>query len=111
MGIRIALDDFGTGFASLDLVRTMSFDFMRIHGSFVAAQSDIDREVLRSLIQLGHSLGMMVVAEGIEEPAVLEQLGTLGCDLAQGYLLGRPCPLELTEPNGFHPLITAFHQH
>ncbi|MEY4231201.1 MAG: hypothetical protein RLZZ362_2050 [Actinomycetota bacterium] len=111
MGIRIALDDFGTGFASLDLVRTLSFDFMKIHGSFVAAQSDIDREVLRSLIQLGHSLGMMVIAEGIEEPAVLEQLGTLGCDLAQGYLLGRPCPLELTEPNGFHPLITALHQH
>jgi EAL domain-containing protein (putative c-di-GMP-specific phosphodiesterase class I) len=111
MGIRIALDDFGTGFASLDLVRALPFDFMKIHGSFVAAQSDIDRGVLRSLIQLGHSLGMMVVAEGIEEPAVLEQLGVLGCDLAQGYLLGRPSPLELTEPNGFHPLITALHQH
>lgn len=92
MGIRIALDDFGTGFASLDLVRALPFDFMKIHGSFVAAQSDVDREVLRSLVQLGHSLGMMVVAEGIEEPAVLEQLGALGCDIAQGFLLGRPGP-------------------
>ncbi|MEX0848083.1 MAG: EAL domain-containing protein [Ilumatobacteraceae bacterium] len=110
MGIRIALDDFGTGFASLDLVRALPFDFMKIHGSFVAAQSDVDREVLRSLIQLGHSLGMTVVAEGIEEPAVLEQLGLLGCDLAQGYLLGRPSPFELIKASGFHPLITALHQ-
>jgi diguanylate cyclase len=109
MGIRIALDDFGTGFASLDLVRALPFDFMKIHGSFVAAQSDVDREVLRSLVQLGHSLGMMVVAEGIEEPAVLEQLGALGCDLAQGYLLGRPTPTGVTA-GGSHPLIAALHQ-
>jgi len=107
MGIRIALDDFGTGFASLALLRSFPFDFMKIDRSFVTVQTEMDREVLRSIVQLGHSLGMMVVAEGIEEPNVLEQLRELGCDMAQGYLLGRPGAAEPPEHMATHPLITG----
>ncbi len=109
MGIRIALDDFGAGSASLALVRELPFDMMKIHGSFVVTQNEVDREVLASLVRLGHSLGMVVVAEGIEEPAVLQQLGALGCDLAQGYLLGRPAPGGRADSAGQHPLIAALH--
>jgi diguanylate cyclase (GGDEF)-like protein len=107
MGVRIALDDFGTGFASLALLRSFPFDYMKIDRSFVTVQSAADRDVLRSLVQLGHSLGMMVIAEGIEEPAVLEQLRELGCDVAQGYLLGRPAPADTPSHAGPHPLIAG----
>ena len=107
MGIRIALDDFGTGFSSLALLRSFPFDYMKIDRSFVNTQTDMDREVLRSIVQLGHSLGMMVVAEGIEEPAVLEQLLEVGCDVAQGYLLGRPGSGEPPYHMDHHPMITA----
>ena len=110
MGIRIALDDFGTGFASLALLRSFPFDFMKIDRSFVTVQTEMDRDVLRSIVQLGHSLGMMVVAEGIEEPNVLEQLRELGCDVAQGYLLGRPGAAEPPEHMATHPLITGASQ-
>jgi diguanylate cyclase len=107
MGVRIALDDFGTGFASLALLRSFPFDYMKIDRSFVTVQSEADRDVLRSLVQLGHSLGMMVIAEGIEEPAVLEQLRELGCDVAQGYLLGRPGPGDPSSNMSPHPLIAG----
>jgi diguanylate cyclase (GGDEF)-like protein len=105
MGVRIALDDYGTGFSSLALLRSFPFDFMKIDKSFVSTRTETDREVLRSLVQLGHSLGMTVVAEGIEDAEVLEQLRLVGCDVAQGYLLGRPGSGE--PPNNMvrHPLI------
>ena len=111
MGVRIALDDFGTGFASLALLRSFPFDYMKIDRSFVTVQSQADRDVLRSLVQLGHSLGMMVIAEGIEEPAVLAQLREVGCDVAQGYLLGRPGPGDLPEHMAPHPLIAGLAHH
>jgi diguanylate cyclase (GGDEF)-like protein len=105
MGVRIALDDFGTGFASLALLRSFPFDYMKIDRSFVTVQSGTDRDVLRSLVQLGHSLGMMVIAEGIEEPAALEQLREVGCDVAQGYLLGRPGTGDPPQHMAPHPFI------
>ena len=105
MGVRVALDDFGTGFSSLALLRSFPFDFMKIDRSFVRVATDADREVLRSLVQLGHSLGMKVVAEGIEDAPMLEQLQAVGCDVAQGYLLGRPGPAEPPHNMVHHPLI------
>ncbi|MEY2570039.1 MAG: hypothetical protein QOE63_389, partial [Acidimicrobiaceae bacterium] len=72
--------------------------------------TEADRDVLRSLVQLGHSLGMMVVAEGIEEEDVLEQLRALGCDVAQGYLLGRPGPADPPNNMSVHPLIPSLAQ-
>jgi diguanylate cyclase len=110
MGVRIALDDFGTGFSSLALLRRFPFDFMKIDRTFVTAQTEADREVLRSLVHLGHSLGMMVVAEGIEEHDMLEHLRLLGCDVAQGYLLGRPGPADPPSNMDTHPLISTLNQ-
>ncbi|MFM2071545.1 MAG: hypothetical protein RLZZ623_1808 [Actinomycetota bacterium] len=107
MGIRVALDDFGTGFSSLSLLRSFPFDFMKIDRSFVRVATDADREVLRSLVQLGHSLGMMVVAEGIEDAPMLDELREVGCDVAQGYLLGRPGPAEPPRNMDSHPLIMS----
>lgn len=106
MGVRVALDDFGTGFSSLALLRSFPFDFMKIDRTFVTGVTDADREVLRSLVQLGHSLGMMVVAEGIEDATMLRQLQEVGCDVVQGYLLGRPGPAEPPRNMESHPLIT-----
>jgi EAL domain-containing protein (putative c-di-GMP-specific phosphodiesterase class I) len=111
IGVRIALDDFGTGFSSLALLRRFPFDFMKIDRSFVTAESEVDREVLRSLVHLGHSLGMRVVAEGIEDPGVLEQLHQLGCDVAQGYLLGRPGSGDPPNNMDIHPLISTLAHH
>jgi diguanylate cyclase len=106
MGVRIALDDFGTGFSSLALLRSFPFDFMKIDRTFVRANTDADRDVLRSLVQLGHSLGMMVVAEGIEDHDVLDRLRELGCDVAQGFLLGRPGSADPPHNMDIHPLIS-----
>lgn len=112
MGVRIALDDVGTGFSSLALLRRFPFDFMKIDRTFVTAATTTDRDVLRTLVQLGHSLGMMVVAEGIEDAELLAQLRSVGCDVAQGYLLGRPGPAEPPHHMASHPLIASLvHRH
>lgn len=81
MGVRIALDDVGIGFASLALLRSFPFDFMKIDRSFVTVAADADRDVLRSLVQLGHSLGMRVVTEGAGELAALEHLRGVSGDI------------------------------
>jgi EAL domain-containing protein (putative c-di-GMP-specific phosphodiesterase class I)/GGDEF domain-containing protein len=94
MGVGVALDDFGTGYSSLSYLWRFPFSKLKIDRSFVAAldQSASAKGILRSIAKLGHGLGMTVTAEGIENQRQLASLRTLGCDLAQGYLLGRPCP-------------------
>ncbi|MGD9997209.1 MAG: diguanylate cyclase [Ilumatobacteraceae bacterium] len=74
MGVRSALADFGTGLSSLALLETFAFDFMRVDGSFLAARTETDRDVLRSLVQLGHHLGMVILAETADRPGVFDWL-------------------------------------
>lgn len=95
-GIRMAIDDFGTGYSSFDTLRTISVDNIKIDRSFVtgATSSPRDLEILKALIDLGHGLGLTVVAEGVETAAVLEFLADAGCDTAQGYLIARPALIE-----------------
>ncbi len=95
-GIRIAIDDFGTGYSSFDTLRKISVDNIKIDRSFVtgALTSQRDSQILQALIDLGHSLGLTVVAEGVESTDVLEFLAEIGCDTAQGYLIGRPALIE-----------------
>lgn len=95
-GIRIALDDFGTGYSSLSYLKDFGFDILKVDRSFVTAL-DAGRqgaELLRAIVDLGHSLSMSVVAEGVEtaEQAALVQL--LNCDFIQGYYTGRPMPID-----------------
>ena len=90
-GIRIAIDDFGTGYSSLGYLRELPVDELKIDRSFVTRMAgQVDQGLVSTIIQLGRELALGTVAEGIESPEQLELLRELGCDLGQGYLLGRP---------------------
>jgi EAL domain-containing protein (putative c-di-GMP-specific phosphodiesterase class I) len=94
LGVSIAIDDFGTGYSSLSHIKDLPIDELKIDRSFVAGLGSGTAEIaiIRSTIQLAHDLGLRVVAEGVETSAVIGHLAELGCDLVQGYLLGRPVP-------------------
>jgi EAL domain-containing protein (putative c-di-GMP-specific phosphodiesterase class I) len=94
LGIHIEIDDFGTGYSSLSYLQRFPVESLKIDRSFV---SDLDEgaesvAIVRAIIGLGDSLGMPVIAEGVERRAQLARLTDLGCHLAQGYLFGRPTP-------------------
>jgi EAL domain-containing protein (putative c-di-GMP-specific phosphodiesterase class I) len=95
-GVRIAMDDFGTGFSSLASLQSFPFDKLKIDKSFVQAIHDDERStaIVRAVLGLGHSLGMPVVAEGVETDAQLAFLRAEGCAEVQGFGIGRPAPLE-----------------
>ncbi len=98
-GIELALDDFGTGYSSLGQLRRLPVRELKIDRSFVMqilASSD-DAAIVRSTIQLGRSLGLHVVAEGVESAAHLDLLRSYGCHAAQGYHIGRPMPADALE--------------
>ena len=93
LGITLSLDDFGTGYSSLAYLQRLPVSEIKIDRSFVSGMSagEAASEVLvRSILALGTSLGLRVVAEGIEDAEMLETLRELGCDLAQGYHIDRP---------------------
>jgi diguanylate cyclase (GGDEF)-like protein len=93
-GVRIALDDFGTGFASLESLGGWPVDELKLDMSLVrpiASRSSF-RTIVRTTVDLAHQLGVKVVAEGVESEAIRSELRSLGCDIGQGYFLGRPMP-------------------
>lgn len=94
MGVRIAIDDFGTGYSSLAHLRRLPIDTIKIDKSFVQGltKNENDTAIVRATIELGHNLGLSVVAEGVEDQMTWDALAALGCDLAQGYLISRPLP-------------------
>ena len=96
LGIKIAIDDFGTGYSSLSYLKRFPVDRLKIDQSFVREMtSDYnDAEIARAIINLGHSLGLEVISEGVENEAQLNLLREQGCDVIQGFLLGRPMPAE-----------------
>jgi EAL domain-containing protein (putative c-di-GMP-specific phosphodiesterase class I)/FixJ family two-component response regulator len=95
-GFQLSIDDFGTGFSSMVQLVRLPFSEIKVDKSFVmnAQQSQVSRKVIKSVIDLGHSLGLLVTAEGVEDSETLDYLNTLGCDLAQGYFIARPMPGE-----------------
>ncbi len=99
LGIVLAVDDFGTGYSSLAYLRQLPVDQVKIDKSFVLGMgTDLgDLAVVRSIVELGHSLGLTVVAEGVEEDVARDQLEAMGCDVAQGYLISRPLPEDRLE--------------
>jgi diguanylate cyclase (GGDEF)-like protein len=91
-GVKISLDDFGTGQTSLAYLSLLPIDELKIDRMFVSKMLDDggDATIVRSIIDLGHNVGVRVVAEGVETQAILDALRQLGCDVAQGYLIARP---------------------
>ncbi len=91
-GVRVSLDDFGTGYSPLSALRSFGLDGLKIDRSFIAglAHSDRDRTIVSGVTSMGHALGMVVVAEGIETEDQLWAAVELGCDRVQGYALGYP---------------------
>ena len=98
-GVRFSIDDFGTGYSSLSQLRKLPVDELKIDRSFVArahVNAD-DASIVSSTIDLGHNLGLKVVAEGVEEADTLLMLRELGCDYAQGFLISKPLAAEAVE--------------
>jgi len=95
-GIRLSVDDFGTGYSSLSYLRHLPVSELKIDRSFVANVlfDEQDEVIVRSIIDLGHNLGMQVVAEGVETDEVLSRLKGFDCDVAQGFGICRPVPLD-----------------
>ena len=96
MGVRLSVDDFGTGYSSLTHLRELPIDEIKIDRSFVAGmtRSDADAAIVRTVIDLAHNLGKQVCAEGVETEATANRLREMGCDLAQGFWIGRAMPAD-----------------
>ena len=90
--MRIVIDDFGTGYSSLSYLQRLPVDELKIDRSFITDMvvNTSDGVLVRSAIDLGHSLGLSVVAEGVEDQVTADALAALGCDVVQGYHLSRP---------------------
>jgi len=108
-GVGVSIDDFGTGYSSLTYLRELPVSEIKIDKSFVIGmkgsgspgnevRSASNKAIVRSTSDLGHNLGLRVVAEGVEDEAALELLRSYGCDLAQGYYIARPMTAEAFAP-------------
>ncbi len=94
LGVKLAIDDFGTGYSSMSYLKRLPIDTLKIDRSFVSdlPQDANDLAIATAIVAVGHSLGLTVIAEGIESADQAEALLNLGCDLGQGYLYARPMP-------------------
>jgi diguanylate cyclase (GGDEF)-like protein len=99
LGIVVSIDDFGAGFTSLAHLSDLAVEELKLDRVFIAGLTGDDRgralDLVRATIELGHALGLRIVAEGIEDSATLELLSSLGCDLGQGYYISTPKPASL----------------
>ncbi len=96
MGLKLAIDDFGTGYSSLSYLKKLPVNTIKIDKSFVIGmeRDENDAAIVRTSIDLGHNLGLEVVAEGVENEETLKRLAELGCDTAQGHYMSRPLSAE-----------------
>lgn len=94
IGISLSIDDFGTGYSSLSYLKRLPVDTIKIDKSFVKnmTEDENDAMIVRSTIDLGHNLGLRVIAEGVESQEIWDKLVALGCDAVQGYHISRPIP-------------------
>ena len=99
LGVRLAIDDFGTGYSSLSYLKRFPVDVVKIDRSFTSGlgQRDVDRDIVTAIVQLARAIGAQAVAEGVETPAQLDELRTVGCPGAQGFFLSRPKPRDEIE--------------
>ncbi len=99
MGIKIAIDDFGTGYSSLSYLNKFPADLLKIDKSFVDKMnsSDSSKQYVAAIISIGHIMGLDVIAEGVEDQEQLDSLREIGCDFIQGFIWGRPLPMDEAE--------------
>jgi diguanylate cyclase (GGDEF)-like protein/PAS domain S-box-containing protein len=108
LGVRVAIDDFGAGYSSLGYLRRLPVQTLKLDRSFVAELGNSPRAIAiaKAVSALGHALGMAVTAEGVETAHEAAILRALGADFGQGYLFGRPAPIEETDATLHRPLAT-----
>jgi EAL domain-containing protein (putative c-di-GMP-specific phosphodiesterase class I) len=96
LGVRLSIDDFGTGYSSLSYLKRFDVDKLKVDQSFVRdlTSNPNDAAIVQAIIQMGHSLNLRVIAEGVEDAEVLDRLRTLGCDEVQGYHFAKPMTAE-----------------
>jgi diguanylate cyclase (GGDEF)-like protein len=99
MGIKLSVDDYGTGFSSLSYLKKLPVSELKIDKSFIINmnEEDNDEVIVQSTVNLGHNLGLTVVAEGVEDRNIMDKLKRLGCDQVQGFYFGKPAPKEWFE--------------
>jgi EAL domain-containing protein (putative c-di-GMP-specific phosphodiesterase class I) len=92
--VRLSVDDFGTGYSSLTYLQRLPVHEVKIDKSFVfqVASDEADATIVQSIVELGHNLGLSVVAEGVEDLVTWDRLRAMSCDIAQGYYLSKPLP-------------------
>lgn len=94
LGVNIAIDDFGTGYSSLGILRTLHADIIKIDKIFIRDffKNQVNRIFIQTITELGHSIGMKVLLEGVEEWSEMEEIENVKLDYIQGFLFGRPMP-------------------
>ena len=99
LGVQLSIDDFGTGYSSLAYLKRFDIDRLKVDKSFVRDMltNPADMAITRAIIALGHTLGLKIVAEGVEDLATAQVLGALDCEELQGYYFSRPLPLDHLE--------------
>ena len=97
MGIRISIDDFGSGHASFNYIKNININKIKVDIEFIRDlfEKEANQTIMRTIIELGHSLNLSVLAEGVEKPEQEKWLCENGCDYAQGFLFSRPLPLPM----------------
>ena len=92
LGVGLSIDDFGTGYTSLASIKRLPINEIKIDRSFIMnmLKDNTDAKIVRSVVELGHNLGLIVVAEGIETQELLDELIAMGCNEAQGYFICKP---------------------
>jgi diguanylate cyclase (GGDEF)-like protein/PAS domain S-box-containing protein len=104
LGCKFSLDDFGSGLSSFTYLKNLPVDYLKIDGQFISnvADDNVDESMVKAISQVGHAMGIETIAERVETKKVLEKLGSLGIEFAQGYYIARPTSVASFEPWGDH---------
>jgi EAL domain-containing protein (putative c-di-GMP-specific phosphodiesterase class I) len=102
LGCKFSLDDFGSGLSSFTYLKNLPVDYLKIDGQFIrnVVEDNVDESMVRAIRDVGHAMGIETIAERVETRQVLEKLGTLGVEFAQGYYIARPASVASFEPLG-----------